>query len=157
MNVLLIRKALESQLQRQLKGPGTALLKERVQSSEPLVQHLSREKVCRSRIDLGKGVRKIRVIEYVKCVCAELEADPFGDCKFPGNRKIDLHQIEAGNVVEPLDAHLAASLTGEGRLSHARLERDAGCVCPDTFMCSDASNCHNSKRCSRGMASMRSA
>ena len=65
---------------------------------------MSQKQVGRSSIYLGKWVRKVRMVNYVERVRAELEANPFREREFPAKREINLCQAEARYIVAPLGA-----------------------------------------------------
>ena len=89
----------EVQLQGQLEGPGTALLKQRHQTAEGLIQHSCGTEIGRPELDISKGIREVRMVEKIKGVGAKLQIDVFAYWEFSSSRKVHLCQAKAGNVI----------------------------------------------------------
>jgi hypothetical protein len=82
-----------------LKGTRAALLKERTESSKTLVQHGPGSKKDRIRANQGQRIRKIRVVQKVESVCAELDVHTVADRKLPGQGQVNLRKPESSDIV----------------------------------------------------------
>src|SRR5579862_4697601 len=94
-------RSLERQPQGELQRSRPAFLKKRVEAAETLVRHLLRAEIDGTELDIGRGIREVRMIEEVERVGAKLQLQAFGQREAAFERQIDLRESEAGNVVSP--------------------------------------------------------
>src|SRR3954449_8286354 len=104
--LLWIAMGLEEQLQSELDASRSAYLIQGIQASatshatatKSLSKHLRRQAEAWIG-DVANGLRKIRVIEHVKHLSAELQPYIFADGKFAMDRKIPLGSAKSAQTI----------------------------------------------------------
>src|ERR1700747_1605484 len=104
---------LKGKFERELQRPGTAFLKNRIESSQAVVEHLYGLKVGGSKTNVARWIRKIGMVQKIECVRAKLQAKPLRQGKLPSDRHVHFCQPQPANVISSFGSLLASRRDGE--------------------------------------------
>src|SRR5215813_12651767 len=122
---------LERQLERELEGTRAALLEQRVQAPQSLVQHGAGAQEDWTYAHKSERIGEVGVIEQVEGVRAELQVHAFRDRKRPRQREIDLRQPKPAEVVSALAALCSGIRSRERQRIQGLSRRGVGAGDPD--------------------------